>query len=94
MSKQTTMEDRFANTKFGKGGGACFECGDYEGMYDDLLLFIRQEISLAIQEKVRQIREEIDLLHLDSHGTTELWIRRNEVLALPSLQLTNLKETE
>jgi len=35
------MEKEFRNTKFAKGGGLCFECCDYEGMWDDLEDFIR-----------------------------------------------------
>ena len=34
------MEKKFRGTKFAKGGGLCFECCDYEGMWDDLEDFI------------------------------------------------------
>lgn len=56
MSEQTKqLQERFAETKFAKMGGAAFECSDYEGMYDDLVKFITDE-----QEKVRELLEEYE----------------------------------
>lgn len=42
-------EEAFKQTKFAKGGGACFECCDYEGMYTDLLTFHQESLSGLIQ---------------------------------------------
>lgn len=41
------IEKEFANTKFARGGGACFECCDYEGMYTDLLSFAHHIAALS-----------------------------------------------
>ena len=34
----------FEETKFAKGGGSCFECSDYEGMYVDLKSFLSESM--------------------------------------------------
>lgn len=39
----------FALTKFAKGGGSSFECSDYEGMYNDLQVFLRAALSEAYE---------------------------------------------
>lgn len=51
-----TIEKEFKKTKFAKGGGVCFECCDYEGMYDDLLSFIRKLLSQAREEERQNIK--------------------------------------
>ena len=62
------IKEDFKKTKFAMGGGLSFECSDYEGMYDDLLSFIRYfsqeliekcgeeiiDIKIETQQKVRQ----------------------------------------
>lgn len=56
-----SWEDRFAKTKFAKGGGSSFECSDYEGMYADLKSFIAAELAKAReegkQEKIKEMHE-------------------------------------
>lgn len=42
-----------AESKFGKGGGACFECSDYEGMYSDLEFFL-ESFALKIAESAKE----------------------------------------
>lgn len=64
------IKERFDKTIFGKGGGWCFECCDYEAMYDDLLVFTEKEISLALLEKAekmdKSIRQDIkNYVHMD-----------------------------
>jgi hypothetical protein len=39
--------EKFRNTKFAKGGGACFECCDYEAMYSELEALFASEIAAA-----------------------------------------------
>lgn len=50
--KNKTFDERFAETKFAKEGGSCFECCDYEGMYVDLKSFLKQEIADALDRVV------------------------------------------
>ncbi len=50
-------EKEFENTTFAKGGGSCFECCDYEGMYTDLKDFIR---TLLASEEARVRGEAVE----------------------------------
>ena len=52
-----TWEERFAQSKFAKSGGACFECCDYEAMYDDLKSFIAEELKRREEECAKEINE-------------------------------------
>jgi hypothetical protein len=52
---QKHARERFGYTKFAKGGGACFECLDYEGMYGDLETFLDSEIRIAVESVVEEI---------------------------------------
>ena len=60
------MEKEFRNTKFAKGGGLCFECCDYEEMWDDLEEFIESHTTTllsAFAEEVIGKEEEILTAH-------------------------------
>jgi hypothetical protein len=64
MSKECAeWEKRFAETKFAKGGGSCFECCDYEGMYNELKSFISSLLSAKDQEIQESNREVYDTAH-------------------------------
>ena len=56
-------EKQFDETKFAKGGGCCFECCDYEGMYLDLKSFIasqRQQAVIEVLEKIKLRKKSIN----------------------------------
>jgi len=57
--KKEKWEKGFEKTKFAKGGGCCFECCDYEGMYNDLKDFIRQLLETAKQQERARIMKEL-----------------------------------
>lgn len=56
------IEKEFANTKFARGGGACFECCDYEGIYTDLLSFTHRIAALSyargVEDSARIVENE------------------------------------
>lgn len=54
------IEKEFANTKFARGGGACFECCDYEGMYTDLLSFAHRIATLSYARGVEDSAMVVD----------------------------------
>ena len=54
------IEKEFANTKFARGGGACFECCDYEGMYTDLLSFAHRIATLSYARGVEDSAKTLD----------------------------------
>ena len=56
MKINQQLKDKFAHTKFAKEGGSCFECCDYEGMYDDLLEFIQ----ILVGDQVETMIDAID----------------------------------
>lgn len=58
-------EEKFKFTKFAKGGGSCFECCDYEGMYADLLIFIR---GLLHKERTAIRKEMETVLEIEEKG--------------------------
>ena len=45
----------FDETKFSKGGGACFECCDYEGMYMELKSFIHSYTRMIIRSVAKEL---------------------------------------
>ena len=53
MSKNI-WEEEFKKTKFAKEGGSCFECCDYEEMYNGLKAFFRQKFIEAFEEVERK----------------------------------------
>lgn len=58
------IEKEFEKTKFAKGGGSCFECCDYEEMYDDLL----ESLFKALKTERDEFREKIEKLGGDNVG--------------------------
>ncbi|TVL99548.1 MAG: hypothetical protein CV087_17465 [Candidatus Brocadia sp. WS118] len=54
---QEAWAERFKKTKFARGGGLSFECSDYEGIYEDLLSFIRQELTSQHKADCERFRE-------------------------------------
>ena len=47
---KTNWEEDFDNTNFAKKGGVCFECCDYEMMYNELKFFISSLLSQRDEE--------------------------------------------
>jgi len=63
------MEKEFRNTKFAKSGGLCFECCEYEEMWDDLIVFYKDYTRTLLEsfgeEIMNKLETEIDVV-LDS----------------------------
>jgi len=44
------FDKEFSKTKFAKNGGSCFECCDYEEMYDELKQFFHSKLEKILEE--------------------------------------------
>lgn len=66
------MEREFEETLFAKGGGSCFECCDYEGMYNDLKSFLLSQNTALykkfIEGEIEWAKAEIDYIQKHSKG--------------------------
>jgi len=49
------MEESFEKTKFAKGGGTCFECCDYEGMYTELKELYKTFATRIVEEVGKEL---------------------------------------
>lgn len=65
-----SVRKAFEATIFAKGGGACFECCDYESMYEDLLQFIAAQRESAVRENIEQMQKAYETMkyHEERHG--------------------------
>ena len=56
MPNLKTMKDfdkEFSKTKFAKNGGSCFECCDYEEMYDELKQFFHSQLEKILEDVLK-----------------------------------------
>ena len=61
MTPLKTMKDfdkEFSKTKFAKNGGSCFECCDYEEMYDELKSFFHSQLEKILEDVMKCVPEE------------------------------------
>lgn len=103
-SSNSTIEERFhecmiSNSPKRVGEGASgFHNGFKNGVdlydFDQILTFIKAEIQLAEKRKVENIRIEIEKTSAismpDSYSEDNDIIDRNDILSLPSLQITDV----
>jgi len=57
------IEKEFKKTKFGKNGGGCFECCEYEEMYSDILSFFRSAVKDLMLEMVGEKKYIYEVAH-------------------------------
>ena len=60
MTTLKTMKDfdkEFSKTKFAKNGGSCFECCDYEEMYDELKQFFNSKLEKILEDVMKCVPE-------------------------------------
>lgn len=90
------MEKEFRNTKFARSGGSCFECCEYEEMWDDLIVFIKdytrtllesfgEEIIGKDDEEVVYWREKFRDLEAECDNSSRNYLRSEQRLKMKEI---------
>ena len=54
------FDKEFSKTKFAKNGGSCFECCDYEEMYDELKSFFHSQLEKILEDVMKCVPKRYD----------------------------------
>ncbi len=96
MNPLQTFEEEtkaeFAKTLFAKGGGSCFECCDYEGMYSDLQFFIAASHTRLIEKVIEMVEGEREKVRCGKCDGAKILSHTQRCAALETI-IKTLKES-